>query len=93
MFGHFIITKHALERYIERVGYNKADVIKHIQNDLHYKKIVRIVNNGNTRHVFTRNSKEFIFINNHGKWILKTVIKRNRENHKEAISHRQHQCA
>lgn len=93
MFGHFIITNHALERYIERVGYKKTDVMKHIKNDLHFTKITRIINNGNTRHVFTRNSKEFIFINNHGKWILKTVIKRNRETHKEAINHRRIACA
>lgn len=88
MFEDFIITDHAIQRYKERVDDEEKDVIRRIKRDLYFKKIRRIVNNGNVRHVFTANSKEFIFVKDKKKWILKTVIKRNRETNKLAIKRR-----
>jgi hypothetical protein len=88
MFEDFIITKHAIERYRERVSEDAKDIIRRIKRDLYFKKIRRIVNKGNIRHVFTFHSKEFIFVNDNGKWILKTVIKRNRTRNPQAIEKR-----
>lgn len=93
MFEDYIITNHAMQRYMERVDFNPKEVIKRIKSDLYFKKVKRIVNNGNTRHVFTFNSKEFIFKNDCGTWILKTVIKRNRGTNPLAIEKRQFQSA
>lgn len=89
MFENYIITNHVVERYFERIGSKKKDVIKRIKRDLHYSKVKRIVNIGNTRHVFTINSKEFIFVQRRsGRWVLNTVIKRSRQNTDKAIQYR-----
>jgi hypothetical protein len=88
MFEDYIITKHAIERYMERIDYNRKDAIKRIQSDLYFKKVKRIINNGDTRHVFTNNSKEFIFKKDAGTWILKTVIKRTRHTNQFAMDKR-----
>ena len=88
MFEDYIITNHAIERYAERIKCNKKDIIKRIKNDLYFTKVKRIINNGDTRYVFTRNSKEFIFKNDAGKWILKTVIKRSRNTNAYAMQKR-----
>ena len=88
MLENFIITNHAISRYAERIGYNKNDIIKRIKSDLYFTKTIRIVNHEDTRYIFTYNSKEFIFKKSNGLWILKTVIKRNRERHYEAIEKR-----
>jgi hypothetical protein len=91
MFEDFIVTDHALKRYCQRVLHDddeKEEVIRRIKRDLYFKKIKRIVNNGNTRHVFTWHSKEFIFVKDRNKWILKTVIKRTRAKNPKAIERR-----
>jgi hypothetical protein len=88
VFEDYIITNHAMQRYMERVDFNPKEVIKRIKSDLYFKKVKRIVNDGDIRHVFTRNSKEFIFKNDNGQWILKTVIKRNRGTNPWAIEKR-----
>jgi hypothetical protein len=79
MFENYIITTHVVNRYLERVSETQKDAIKRIRYDLSYKRVKRIVNIGNTRHVFTVNSKEFIFVKSKGRWFLKTVVKRSRE--------------
>lgn len=88
MFEPFIITDHAIERYLERIGASKKEVMKRIKKDLHYSKVKRIVNKGKYRYVFTFNSKEFIFVKDNGRWILRTVIKRNRKKSEQAIQER-----
>lgn len=88
MFEDFIITNHIKERYKQRIGASEKEIVKRIKKDLHFTKVKQIVNVGNTRHVFTFNSKEFIFVNDNGKWILKTIIKRNRERNPIAIEKR-----
>lgn len=88
MFEDYIITEHVVERYNQRISESKSDVEKRIRRDLSYKRVKRIVNNGNTRHIFTFNSKEFIFKKGKNCWLLITVIKRNRENNSHAINRR-----
>ena len=88
MFEDFIITNHIAERYCQRIGADKKEVLKRIKRDLHFTKVKRIVNNGNHRHVFTYNSKEFIFKKDKKQWILKTIIKRSRSNNEYAIKKR-----
>lgn len=88
MFENYIVTDHVIERYKERVGQAPNKVLQRIKSDLHFTKVKKIINNGSTRYVFTNNSKEFIFIKDHGIWILKTVIKRSRQKQQEAIVHR-----
>lgn len=86
MFEEYIITNHVIERYKERIGEQDKEVVKRIRKDLHFTKVKKIVNEDNIRHVFTFNSKEFIFVKNRGYWILKTVIKRNRVRQQQAIN-------
>ena len=91
MFENYFITQHAIERYAERVSFDKKDIIKRIKHDLHFSKVKRIVNHGNIRHIFTYNSKEFIFIKDgqRNTWILKTVIKRSRKTQPYAMRKRE----
>lgn len=91
MFEDFIITDHIMQRYQERVSQSRKDVIKKIKKDLHFTKVKRIVNVGNIRHVFTRHSKEFIFVNDRGQWVLRTIIKRSRNTNDRAIYKRSKQ--
>jgi len=93
MFEDFIITNHIKERYKQRIGASEKEIVKRIKKDLKFTKVKRIVNIGNVRHVFTVNSKEFIFVKDGSKWILKTVIKRNRENTKKVIEKRKRLAA
>lgn len=91
MFDKFIITDHAIERYDTRVQkekISKKEIIRRIHKDLHFSKIKRVITKGNIRYVFTHHSKEFIFIKKNDSWILKTIIKRNRENNILAINKR-----
>jgi hypothetical protein len=86
VIGNYIVTKHAIERYEERVGkYKNLSTVECIRVDLNYKRIKRIVNKGKTKHVYTTGNIEFIFEVCKNKLYLKTVIKRNRENGKRKI--------
>jgi len=89
MFENYVITDHAVERYQERMGEEKKNVIKRIRADLHFTKVKRIINEGSIKHVFTRNGKEFVFTKDGNVWVLKTVIKRTRQNHTNRISKKQ----
>ena len=89
MFEDFIITDHIIKRYLERnPGSKKKEVRNRIKKDLHFTKVRKIVNNGNIRHVFTFHSKEFIFVQDGKKWVLRTVIKRTRNEVDRAINKR-----
>lgn len=88
MFEKFIVTNHITKRYFERIGANKKEVYRRIQRDLHFSKVKRIVNIGNHRHIFTLHSKEFIFKKDGPNWILKTIIKRSRNDNDYAIQKR-----
>lgn len=92
MFEKYLISDHVIERYCERVDECPKDVIKRIKNDLYFKKIKQIITNGNVKHVFTFNSKEFIFVKERSKWVLKTVIKRTRERNPGAIQKRKREA-
>jgi len=71
----------------------KSSIKVKIKRDLSFKRVKKIVNKGNTRHVFTLNSKEFIFVKTRGTWILKTIIKRNRQQNSYAIQKRLRETA
>ncbi|UDY80670.1 hypothetical protein [Geobacillus phage GR1] len=88
MFEDFIITNHIKDRYKQRVGADEKEIIKRIKKDLHFTKVKQIINVGDIRHVFTFHSKEFIFVKDGSKWILKTIIKRSRNNNRQAIEKR-----
>jgi len=93
MFEKFVITDHMVKRYQQRTNTVKGEIIERIKKDLHFTKIKQIVNIGNFRHVFTLHSKEFIFVRSSGKWVLKTIIKRTREENILAINKRKGQAA
>ncbi|MGG1916031.1 hypothetical protein ABFY54_28925 [Priestia megaterium] len=88
MFEYYIITEHVIDRYRQRVDETVENIKKRIKQDLYFKKIKQIVNKGNVRHVFTISSKEFIFVKERGRWLLKTVIKRSRKTNDLAIQQR-----
>lgn len=88
MFEPFIISDHIIQRYIERVGCKRKEVINRIRRDLHFTNANRIINIGNDRHVFTRGNKEFIFKKLNDAWILKTIIRHNRQKSQKAIEKR-----
>lgn len=93
ILGSYIVSSHAKKRYEERVGrYSKMNTFQCIKQDLHFTRIKRIVNKGDgTTHVFARHSVEFVFKKERGKLVLKTVIKRTRDTHKDCIAKRQRQ--
>ena len=85
------------KRYEERVGkYPKFSTHQCIKQDLHFKKIKKIVyKDDGTIHVFARYSVEFVFVRckkNANHLILKTVIKRNRSQNGQGINRRKKQC-
>ena len=88
MFEHYIITDHVVDRYRERVNESCENVKRRIKNDLYFKKIRQIITKGDVKHVFTLNSKEFIFVKERGRWLLKTIIKRTRQRTEYAIQQR-----
>lgn len=85
----FIITKHAMERYSERVNFNHNSVRKAILKDLKALKHKRIITIGDKKHVFFKNYREFILKVDGEKEILVTVIKHRKDKKEEAIRKRQ----
>lgn len=72
------MSEHGEQRYIERIGVRKnMSVQKSLEKDLHYKRIKKIVDKTDTKHVFTFGRTEFIFSKKGSKLILKTVIRHN----------------
>lgn len=88
--GNYHVTKHARERYEERIGnYSGSNTIQSIKADLHFSKIKKIVKKSNgTIHVFCMHSKEFIFEKKDSKLYLTTVIKRTRSENERAFKKR-----
>jgi hypothetical protein len=93
ILGYYIIDQHAVKRYKERIGnFKNLSTIDSIKRDLHFTRIKRIVHKEDeVIHVFTVHSKEFIFTKEKDKLVLKTVIKRNRQNNGRSINKRQRQ--
>ncbi len=76
LLGKYFISNHAIKQYDSRVNY-KGETISAIKKDLRTLNIRHIVRKGSNIHVFTKNSKEFIFVQAKRALCLKTVIKRN----------------
>src|SRR5699024_8014156 len=81
------ITQHAMQRYAERVNFNKQKVYNAIIKDLKSMKNKRIGNIGNgKRYIFFKNYREFVMVEKEdGTEVLITVIKHNREKKEDAI--------
>lgn len=84
----YIITKHAMERYSERVNYNQKKVKDAIIKDLKALKNKRIINIKDKKYVFFKNYREFIIKKDGDKEILITVIKHKRDEKEKAIEKR-----
>ena len=75
---NYIITKHAMERYAERINYNQKKTRDAIIKDLKALKNKRIINVGDKKYIFFKNYREFILQKKGNKEILITVIKHKR---------------
>ena len=84
----YIITKHAMERYSERVNYNQKKVNDAIIKDLKAFKNKRIITIKDKKYVFFKNYREFIIKKDGDKEILITVIKHKRDEKEKAIEKR-----
>lgn len=93
LLGNFKISNHAYDMYDLRIHKTRQGIGRAINRDLrtlNIRNIVRKVENGEKLiHVFTRNSKEFIFVENlrYG-LVLKTVIKRNPQDTERVLNKR-----
>ncbi len=90
MIGKFIITNHALERYEQRTNKSKQNTKHRMLRDLHATRNKKIVTIGKTTYIFysqpSTNVREFIMEEKKGKYIVTTVINRNR--HDSEIAYR-----
>lgn len=84
----YIITKHAMERYSERVNFNQKKVKDAIIKDLRALKNKRIINVKDKKYIFFKNYREFIIKKDGDKEILITVIKHKRDEKEAAIRKR-----
>jgi len=92
LLGNFKISNHAYDMYDERIHKTRQSIGRAINRDLrtlNIRHIVRAEENGEKLiYVFTRNSKEFIFVEGRYGLVLKTVIKRNPEDTQRTIEKR-----
>lgn len=86
---NYIITKHAMERYAERINYNQKRTRDAIIKDLKALKNKRIINVGDKKYIFFKNYREFILQKKGNKEILITVIKHKRSTKQQAIEKRE----
>lgn len=86
---NYIITKHAMERYAERINYNQKKTRDAIMKDLRAMKNKRIINVGDKKYIFFKNYREFILQKKGNKEILITVIKHKRSTKQQAIEKRE----
>lgn len=86
---NYIITKHAMERYSERINYNQKKTRDAIMKDLRAMKNKRIINVGDKKYIFFKNYREFILQKKGNKEILITVIKHKRSTKQQAIEKRE----
>ena len=84
----YILTDHAIERYVERTTVNTKEVKKSIMRDLKALKNKRIINVGDKQYVFYKHSKEYILQKKGDNYILLTVIKHKRGDKEKAIDKR-----
>jgi len=83
VFGFIYISEHSIERYVERIGIrNNMSFKKSVEMDLSYKKIMRIINVGKDKHIFTIGKREFVFEKKGSNLVFKTAIRHNREGFK-----------
>lgn len=84
----FIITKHAMERYADRINFNQKRVKDAIIKDLKALKNKRIITVADKKYVFYKNYREFVIKQDGDKEILITVIKHKRSTKEKAIQKR-----
>ena len=84
----YIITKHAMERYSERVNFNQKKVKDAIIKDLKALKNKRIINVKDKKYIFFKNYREFIIKKDGDKEIVITVIKHKRDAKEKALEKR-----
>lgn len=96
LLGKFKISNHAYDMYDMRVHKSRKAIGQAINHDLrtlNIRNIVRAEENGEKLiYVFTRNSKEFIFVDGRLGLVLKTVIKRNPEDTIRTLEKRKALC-
>lgn len=88
MKNHYIITKHAMERYSERINFNQKRVRDAIMKDLRATDSKRIITIDNKKHIFYKNYREFVLKKSGNKEVLITVIKHKREDKEKVIKRR-----
>lgn len=86
--GRFIITKHAMERYSERINFNQKRVEQAIIKDLRALNNKRIITIDDKKHIFYKNYREFVVQQKGDKEILLTVMKHKREDKEKIIKKR-----
>lgn len=89
LLGKYVISSHARKQYEDRINFREKSVESAIQKDLRTMNIRNIIRKEKIVHIFTNNSKEFIFKKtSNNVYFLKTVIKRNVEDNKKTIEKR-----
>lgn len=90
---YFIITKHAIERFDQRLGWRregnvkKYGIEKSIRKELSsYKKIKYIIDIDEHKYIFLKNGKEFRFKKERNTWVLLTVVRHCREEYHERVN-------
>ena len=84
----YILTRHAMERYSERVNFNHKRIQDAMLKDLRALRNKRIVNVGPNKYVFMKNYREFIIQKDGDKEIVITVIKHKRDAKEKALEKR-----
>lgn len=85
----YILTKHAMERYSERINFNHKEITKAMIKDLRALKNKRIINIGDKQYVFFKNYREFVIQKKpNGTAVVITVIKHKRDEKEKAIEKR-----
>ena len=92
MIGRYIITDHALERYENRTNKSKQNTRHRMLRDLHATRNKKLVYIGTTIYMFytqpSTNVREFIMEKKGGKYIVTTIINRNRHDSEIAYQNR-----
>ena len=84
----YILTKHSMERYSERVNFNHKRIQDAMLKDLRALRNKRIVNVGDKKYVFMKNYREFIIQKDGDREIVITVIKHKRDAKEKALEKR-----
>lgn len=84
----YILTRHAMQRYSERVNFNHKRIQDAMLKDLRALRNKRIVNVGSKKYVFMKNYREFVIQKDGDKEIVITVIKHKRDAKERALEKR-----